>query len=121
MDREITEEYLIIRGIPKTWACVGCGVNTAPGCQNAAQLLQGFKALTLNPTATRYKIDKTSEVYCVKPKVWKDAGMDDFGGCLCIGCLEKKLGRRLVPKDFDRKHPFANVPGTPRLLERRDG
>jgi hypothetical protein len=41
-------------------------------------------------------------------------------GCLCIGCLEKRIGRRLKPKDFT-DHPFNQLPGTPRLLNRRDG
>ena len=58
----------------------------------------------------------------VKPAVWKAAGMDDFsGGCLCVGCLEKRLGRILNPKDFLRNHPFNSMPGTKRLLARRDG
>lgn len=39
-------------------------------------------------------------------------------GCLCIGCLELRLGRRLVPKDFP-EHPFNRMPGTRRLMERR--
>ena len=47
--------------------------------------------------------------------------MEDFGGCLCIGCLEKRIGRKLKPKDFLRGHPFnrPQLPGTKRLLERR--
>jgi hypothetical protein len=55
----------------------------------------------------------------VKAKIWKAAAMEDFDGCLCIGCLEKRIGRRLVPKDFIRNHPFNAWPGTTRLLERR--
>ncbi len=57
----------------------------------------------------------------VKPAVWKAAGMEAMDGCLCIGCLEKRLGRTLKPKDFPRKHPFNSMPGTDRLLARRDG
>ncbi len=55
----------------------------------------------------------------VKPAVWKAAG--EVSGCLCIGCLVKRLGRTLVPKDFPRKHPFHSLPGSKRLLARRDG
>jgi hypothetical protein len=40
------------------------------------------------------------------------------GGCLCIGCLEKRIGRRMTPADFP-DHPFKALPGTPRLLERQ--
>jgi len=57
----------------------------------------------------------------VKPAVWKAAGVADMGGCLCIGCLEKRIGRTLVLKDFNRNHPFYMLPGTERLLNRRDG
>ena len=44
-----------------------------------------------------------------------------MAGCLCIGCLEKRIGRRLKPKDFLRGDPFNDdlLPGTPRLLKRR--
>ena len=45
------------------------------------------------------------------------------GGCLCIGCLERRLGRQLCPKDFPQGRPFnsAEVPGTERLQSRRWG
>ena len=64
-------------------------------------------------------IDDRCEVYMVREKVWAEAGMEPYGGCLCIGCLEKRLGRRLRPKDFQRNHPFQALPGTDRLLGRR--
>ena len=67
------------------------------------------------------KIDKWSEVYMVKPAVWKAAGLDPYSGCLCIGCLEKRLGRTLTSKDFLPNHPFNSLPGTARLLSRRHG
>jgi hypothetical protein len=41
-----------------------------------------------------------SEWYMVHDEVWTAAGMEETGGYLCIGCLEKRLGRRLVPADF---------------------
>jgi hypothetical protein len=39
--------------------------------------------------------------------------MDPMGGCLCIGCLEKRLNRVLRPKDFQRGHPFNIAAGHP--------
>jgi hypothetical protein len=51
-------------------------------------------------------IDGLSNVYMVKSTIWQAAGMVDFGGCLCIACLEKRLGRKLRPRDFVRNHPF---------------
>ena len=59
------------------------------------------------------------EVYHLRDAVWKAAGMAPFAGCLCVGCLEKRLGRQLGPKDFDTSHDFNRAPGTPRLMERR--
>ncbi len=42
-----------------------------------------------------------------------------YSGCLCIGCLEKRIGRRLTPEDFP-DHVFnTSIPGSPRLMERR--
>lgn len=82
-----------------------------------------FKAAVLTPAGTGagMTIDDWSEVYAVFDKVWKAANMGGYDGCLCIGCLEKRLGRTLTPKDFDRKHSFHSFPGTKRLLARRDG
>jgi hypothetical protein len=62
-----------------------------------------------------------TEIYSVKPAVWKAAGMELLGGCLCIGCLEKRLGRTLTARDFLRDDPLNRTLGTERLLARRDG
>jgi hypothetical protein len=106
--------------VPESWACIDCGINTAPGCMNRAQLEQAFaNNWTGEDKGVNQKIDNRSEVYTVKPVVWKAAGMEDIGGCLCIGCLEKRIDRTLVPKDFPRKHPLNMVPGTERLRSRR--
>jgi hypothetical protein len=64
--------------------------------------------------------NQDSEVYIVRDAVWGKAGMEPYGGCLCIGCLEKRIGRKLKRKDFP-SHPF-NLPGLPcteRLRDRR--
>jgi hypothetical protein len=56
--------------------------------------------------------------YIVDDQVLADAGMN--GGYLCIGCLEKRLGRPLTGADFDPDIPI-NCPGaypdTERLAE----
>lgn len=36
--------------------------------------------------------------YMVRPILWADHGAGD--GVLCVGCLEERLGRHLVPSDF---------------------
>jgi hypothetical protein len=41
-----------------------------------------------------------AEWYVVTDEVWEAAGMARFDGCLCIGCLEGRLGRELTADDF---------------------
>jgi hypothetical protein len=119
-----------LRGlIPESWACIDCGVKTAPGLKNRLQAEQAFAA-DWNNEGIEQTVDDWSEVYMVKPAVWRAAGMGDdkeswdktgtMSGCLCIGCLEKRIGRTLVPKDFMRDHAFQELPGTKRLLSRRN-
>lgn len=96
------------------WRCIDCHVNTHPGAPPrdvAEELLNRDGVVPVS-------IGTDSEVYMVRNHVWRQAGMKVFGGCLCIGCLERRLGRRLKPKDFS-EHIFNAVPGTPRLLNRR--
>jgi hypothetical protein len=44
------------------------------------------------------------EYYMVKRRVWLRAGMlydhAEGDGCLCIGCVEHRIGRKLKPTDF---------------------
>jgi hypothetical protein len=100
---------------PESWLCVDCGVNTAPGCPNRKEM---ELALALHGGA-KSVITAESEVYTVTPEVWRATGLEGCGGCLCIGCLEKRIGRRLNPDDFEPGHPFNSFPGTRRLLKRR--
>ena len=110
---------------PESWCCVDCGVNTAPGHPNRKEL-EGLhirsaviKKLTGKETpVSAATFNDRCEIYTVRDTVWKTAGMEPMGGCLCVGCLEKRLDRRLRPKDFTR-HPFNTMPGTKRLTERR--
>jgi hypothetical protein len=101
--------------LTEDWLCVDCGVNTAPGIPDGPTTLR-----EVNETGEfSAMVGFDSEVYTVRDAVWKKAGMEPFGGCLCIGCLERRLGRKLKPKDFLRGHAFNALPGTERLLERR--
>jgi hypothetical protein len=96
------------------WLCVNCGVNTAPGIPDGLTTLQQIE----EKGESEARVGEDSEVYMVRDAVWKKAGMEPFGGCLCIGCLERRLGRKLKPKDFI-EHPFNGMPGSERLLKRR--
>lgn len=101
--------------------CIDCGFNTAPACLNRAeaereagrQIARGKIKWSI-PQA----IDSQSEVYMVFDHVWEAAGMTDWSGVLCVGCLEKRIGRRLRPGDFT-DHVFNSMPCTPRLAERQ--
>ena len=53
--------------------------------------------------------DAGNEFYIVHDEVWQAAGMTDFGGCLCIGCLEGRLGRQLHHRDFKRQVPINDL------------
>jgi hypothetical protein len=98
---------------PESWCCVDCGFDTHPGSPGRAAILKAF-----DEGATRIPItisDKT-EVYVVKDSIWERAG--NPSGCLCVGCLEKRLGRRLKPKDFPPAEPLNWFPASPRLASR---
>ena len=109
--------------MPESWNCIDCGVNTAPGIPNRVEAERAFKSQCLSASGEQsvpMSVTPWSEVYTVRPSVWNAAGMEPWGGCLCIGCLEKRLGRQLRPKDFLRNDPFSELPGTMRLLSRRE-
>jgi hypothetical protein len=129
-DSPIAESALDLRGTtPESWCCIDCGINTFPGALTRVEMEQRCNQLaaltTLSATGEEPPVtlhfDEHCEIYTVHESVWKAAGMEPFGGCLCIGCLEKRLGRILTPKDFPRRDAFNMVPGTERLIERRDG
>jgi hypothetical protein len=112
---------------PESWACIDCGINTAPGFFGRERMEEAFNAADRKPIEET--IDDTSEIYTVRDRVWKAAGMnagqrglgdaDGDSGCLCIGCLEMRIGRTLTSKDFPRGDVFNWVPGTARLRARR--
>lgn len=43
---------------------------------------------------------KINEYYMVTKSCWKRARMTPCGGMLCVGCLEKRLGKKLTPRNF---------------------
>lgn len=59
-------------------------------------------------------IHAIAEYFMVLDPVWKQAGLCKQGGFLCIGCLETRIGRRLVSADFtDAPVNRAEVWGPP--------
>ena len=111
---------------PDSWACIDCGINTAPGMPSRVEMERRYRTWTAinklsgeNPPVAEFTVDEHYEVYTVRDSVWKRAGMEPWNGCLCVGCLEKRLGRRLKPKDFNWNDPINQLPGSARLTKRR--
>ena len=103
--------------MPESWLCVDFGVGTAPGFSSRAEVEKAFFAD--GKDSVNQTIGFDAEVYTVRDAVWKASGMGPYGGCLCFGCLEKRLGRALRPKDFQKGHVFnTRLPGTERLMRR---
>jgi hypothetical protein len=118
MQQEVTMTVLdgkLHDNITESWLCVDCGVNTHPGTLPGDAVRREIKAKGQHDI----HVGPDSEVYMVRPAIWEKAGMEPMGGCLCIGCIERRLGRQLRRTDFDWKHPFNDLPGTDRLMERR--
>jgi hypothetical protein len=113
----LTLDQIRRAGTPESWDCIDCGMNTAPGLLNAAETVMAFWKQGHAPM----NFDERCEVYTVKSDAWQAAGMAWDGGCLCVGCLEVRLDRRLRPKDFKTKNGLNWKPCTDRLMSRRMG
>jgi hypothetical protein len=106
-----------LRGlVPETWKCVDCGINTHPGSVGRTETERYFNGAALMAKEPSLEIEYGSltEVYHVRAPVWQAAGVE-----LCVGCIERRLGRELTPRDFKPGHPFNRLPGTARLRQRR--
>ena len=94
------------------WLCIDCGTDTAPGLAlSGAELAY---ALVLKKPVT---VSAESEIYFIKSRVRKAAGTS---ARLCVGCLEKRLGRQLHRDDFVPGQVFNELPATARLVSRRE-
>lgn len=49
--------------------------------------------------------DKDGEYYMVADELWAASGMAPHGGMLCLACLDRRIGRLLVPGDFTALYP----------------
>lgn len=88
--------------------CIDCDTDTAPctgkrGCRHAGKW----------------------EYYMVSDEVWLEAmnrEANPWSGFLCIGCLERRIGRRLLPEDFTGANINEPDPwDTERLTARKRG
>src|SRR5262245_36576440 len=79
--------------------CIDCNVNTAPGVLTRGEIEIAF---LIDPEAgAQQHVDDRSEIYIVRDNVWRKTELEGYGGCLCIGCLERRIGRRLKRRDFE--------------------
>ena len=75
--------------------------------------------ITAPPLCAECNVDtlRAREFYMVADATWL-ATCDTYKGFLCIGCIERRLGRRLKPDDFTDA-PVNNPAGcSPRLRAR---
>ena len=113
--RALSDEELAAKsGMALDAHCVDCGTDTQPGCD----LRKVFQDLRKNGSAS-WTVRSDWQLFTLLDAVWRRTGIEPYGGCLCIGCLENRIGRKLKPKDFTPHHPFLMLPGTPRLLKRQ--
>jgi len=75
--------------VPESWHCIDCGVNTAPGCLNRAELENAAKALgklwETDAAGVDQSIDDRSEVYMgVMPCGSKPALRRGAGVCVSV-------------------------------------
>jgi hypothetical protein len=88
--------------------CADCGVHTTPG--------SGSRHFSRRAAAGAF--DGTWEWYMVRDQVWAKAGMPGEG-LLCIGCLERCLGRELKREDIPVNDDSSLI--TERLRSRLEG
>jgi hypothetical protein len=79
--------------------CRDCGTDTTPFDESGEPMLGSW------------------EWYGVRAEIWRAAKMKPRGGYLCIGCLERRLRRRLTRADFKAPDDITDLE-TPRLIDR---
>src|SRR5262249_24626833 len=89
---------------PDNYTCVDCGMNTWPRHPTRGegeQPRRAARAAGKQWGGTTMTFTSETEAYYVYPHVWEATGLGGFwNGCLCICCLESRIGRPLQPFDF---------------------
>jgi hypothetical protein len=123
--RRLQKPIVSLKGhVSESRLCIDCGFDTAPGNLNRAQA-EKEAARQVKAGIRNWKIpfvaSSRSEMYWVYDSVWRAAGMTPgvWNGVLCVACLERRIGRELIPDDFPDDQFNTELPGTPRLLQRQ--
>jgi hypothetical protein len=61
----------------------------------------------------------SGEWFMVKARVWQEGQRKGRGRFLCVGCLEDRIGRKLVAADFSRSAKVNFAGDKPLRLRRR--
>jgi len=84
---------------PESWLCVDCGINTAPGVPTRVDMERAFSGEVLRvQTGVTLHFTEQCEVYTMRDVVWRAAGMEPMGGCLCVRCLARRRYSTRDPK-----------------------
>ena len=95
--------------VPESWCCIDCGMNTAPGMLNRADIEKAAKALGEKWRAGEgitQTLDADTEIFSVRDAVWHAAGMVPMGGCLCIRCLRNSDDREQLNRPIPSSRHF---------------
>lgn len=60
----------------------------------------GYFAMPCVDCAVDTSTRGVDEYYMVHNELWTEAGLSILDGMLCIGCLDARIGRRLLARDF---------------------
>jgi hypothetical protein len=113
-------DYLTGR-MSEHYLCIDCGHNTHPGAATKREVAEALWRDRQNGVEWQDTVPMAQTLrntWCAikygQMRAWSLGA-----GASASVCLEKRLGRRLRPKDFQHRHPFNTLPGSERLLKRR--
>jgi hypothetical protein len=97
--------YIFSITTPETWTTSAVYAAMYPRCRDAdAEVLPD---------------GRPGRWYRVHDELWAAAGMTEFGGFLCLDCLESRLGRPLTGADFPTEWEINRPPRLPRYQAAR--
>jgi hypothetical protein len=101
--------------------CLGGGTGNRSGAMPDRMKRRRYygKCACLDCRVDTRRVEGIGEEYSVHEDVWAATGLGFRDGMLCIGCLERRIGRLLEPKDFFLDAPLNLWPGRSARLESR--
>src|SRR5262245_47865544 len=87
--------------VPKSWLCDDCGKDLGDRMPRRGELTDA--------TIDIFGYYILSKINIVRDAVWAEAGAPPDISWLCTPCLEKRLGRRLQPQDYEHKETLEDI------------